>query len=431
MSDKNAPGKPQGRTESDFSDSQKVGGMSTTNVSPSLGRKGKQQKNSSEHIVVVMQEAAFKLTRKLTDEESGVAWKFATAADHEITADEIIHAINEPIPAKPGNGKKKRGKFDVTADLLIRDVEETLARELTAGEQGTIQGGINDLRGETLMTKTSYAEAVRHYAAEFKAEAEQAAEEARLSEELANPPLERWTTEATELGTKMNSMLVAAEARVGTFRAMSSSVDQVKQDFKDLKDAIDDGRLPKAARIMPTHSWKKTNKDGKTTTVQLGFLDFQDYCKVILKRGKSAVYSMLKNASMPREPKKPDNSLGAVIKRGAKSFINLHAKLSDKDKKETNFDRFMEQVVTAARGLKSDELAKNRGEADQQPVTSYVVLEKEGRWGVYHWTNHVHALFEGTKKECEAKAETLNTGEATLGHDQIAGANLPSQGNAG
>ena len=351
--------------------------MSTTNVTPQPFKGGgKQQKNSNEHIALVMQEAAIKLTRKLTEEEGKIAWEFAVAANHEITADEVLAAINEPIPQRPGNGKKKRGKFDLTADLLIRDVEETLRRELTPAEQGTIQGGINDLRGETLMTKTSYAEAVRHYAAEFKAEAEQAAEEARIAEEQVNPPVERWTAEATELGTKMSSMLVSAEARVGTFRAMSNSVDQVKQHFIDLKDAIDAGRLPETARIMPTYSWKKTTKDGKTTTDQKGFLDFQDYCKVILKRGKSAVYQMLKDAKVPKEPKDPNNSLGALVKRGAKAFTNLHKKLSDKDKKETSFDGFMEKVVAEARALVAAELAKAREEADQQPATT---TEKVGQ----------------------------------------------------
>src|ERR1035438_679144 len=110
----------------------------------------------------------------------------------------------------------------------------------------------------------------------------------------------------------MSSMLVAAEARVGTFKAMYSSVDQVQQNFIDLNDAIEDGRLPPTARIMPTYSWKKTTKDGKHTTDEKGFRYFQDYCAVILKRGKSAVYSMLKNAKMPREKEAPDNSLGAV-----------------------------------------------------------------------------------------------------------------------
>jgi hypothetical protein len=75
---------------------------------------------------------------------------------------------------------------------------------------------------------------------------------------------------------------------------------------------------------------------------------------------------MLKNAKMPREKKDPDNSLGAVIRRGAKSFTNLHKKLSDKDKKETNFDSFMESVVKAARALMVAELATSRQEADQQ-----------------------------------------------------------------
>jgi hypothetical protein len=64
-----------------------------------------------------------------------------------------------------------------------------LGRELTPAEQGMIQGGVNDLRGDTQVTKASYAEAVKHYAAEFKAEAEEAALEARIAEEQENPPI--------------------------------------------------------------------------------------------------------------------------------------------------------------------------------------------------------------------------------------------------
>jgi hypothetical protein len=219
-----------------------------------------------------------------------------------------------------------------------------------------------------LITKDSYDEAVRQYAAEFQEEAAEAVEEARIAEEQANPPLERWTTQAAELGTKMSSMLVAAEARVGTFKAMYASVDQVQQNFTDLNEAIEDGRLLPTARIMPTHSWKKTTKDGKHTTDQKGFRYFQDYCPAILKRGKSAVYQMLKDAKMPREKKDPDNSLGALVKRGAKSFVNLHKKLEDKDKK-VSFDSFMGSVVTAARALVAADLATNREEADQPAAT--------------------------------------------------------------
>jgi hypothetical protein len=382
---KNTPGKPQESEASPKNRTQEASReMSTPNVTPQPPKGGgKQQKNSNEHIALVLQEAAIKLTRKLTDEEGAIAWKFAIAADHEIAADEVLAAINEPIPPRPGNGKKKGGKFDVTSDRLIRDVGETLGRELTPAEQGTIQGGLNDLRGDTLTTKESYRETVRHYAAEFKAEAEEAAEEARIAEEEKNPPVERWTTQATELGSRMSSMLVAAEARIGTFKAMSSSVDQVRQNFADLKDAIDAGRLPTTARIMPTYSWKKKTKDGKHTTNQKGFLDFQDYCLEVLKRGKSAVYAMLKSAKAPKEPKEPDNSLGAVIKRGAKSFTSLHKKLSDKDKQETTFDRFMEQVVTAARAVMAAELATMRVEADEQqePATTVTTAKQQNTDG--------------------------------------------------
>ena len=51
--------------------------MRTTNVTPSPKGKAKQQKNSKEHIALVLQEVAIKLTRKLTDEEGAAAWKFA------------------------------------------------------------------------------------------------------------------------------------------------------------------------------------------------------------------------------------------------------------------------------------------------------------------------------------------------------------------
>lgn len=372
MLDKNTPSKPQ-RSEASPKNRTREGSkvMSTPNVTPQPSKGGgKQQKNSNEHIAVVLQEAAFKLTRKLTEEESGIAWKFAAAADHEITADEVLAAINEPVPQRPGNGKTKSRKVDVTADRLIRDVEETLRRELTPAEQGTIQGGINDLRGETLMTKTSYAEAVRQYAAQFKEVAEEAAEETRFAEEQAHPPVERWTKEATELGTTFG-------AKIGTFKAMATSVQSVNDSFSALQTAIEERKLPADARIMPTHTWKKTTKDGKHTTDHKGFLYFQDYCQVILKRGKSAVYQMLKDAKMPREKKDPDNSLGTLVKRGSRSFIGLHKKLSDKDKKETSFDGFMELVVKAARAILAAELDASRQDADDPVAATTAKVRNE------------------------------------------------------
>lgn len=337
--------------------------MSTPNA-PQPPKVSGQQKNSNQHIAVVMQEAAIKLTRKLTDDESTVAWKFAVAADHEVTAAEVLAAINEPVPPKkPGNGRTKRSKkIEITSVLLNRAVEEALGRELTPAEQGTIQGAINDLRGDTLITEESYSVAVKDYAAEFKAEAEEAAEEARIAAEQANPPLEKWTTQATDLGTTL-------KAKIGTFAAMKPAVEQVRESFGSLKDAIDAGRLPKTALIMPTYQWKKTTRDGKHTTDQNGFLDFKDYCSVILKRGKSAVYQMLKDANMPKEKKDPDNSLVALVSRGAKSFINLHKKLSDKDKQETSFDSFTEKIVLGARALMAAELATKRSEANQPAAT--------------------------------------------------------------
>jgi hypothetical protein len=163
---------------------------------------------------------------------------------------------------------------------------------------------------------------------------------------------------------------------------MQPKIEQVRENFVSLKNAIDGGSLPKTARIMPTYSWKKTNKDGKTTTDQRGFLDFQDYCRTVLRRGKSAVYQMLKDAKMPKEPKDPDNSLGALVKRGAKSFVNLHKKLWDKDKKENSFDSFMESIVMAARALVVADLATNRKEADQPaaiPTSAKHHAEEEKR----------------------------------------------------
>ena len=131
---------------------------------------------------------------------------------------------------------------------------------------------------------------------------------------------------------------------------------------------------------MPTYGWKKTTKDGKHTTDQVGFIDFQDFCKVILKRGKSAVYQMLKDAKMPREENDPDNSFDALVKRGAKSFISLHKKLEDRT---VGFDSFMSSITNAARAIFAAEQATNRKKADQPAATTTAQVGHETMQGEF------------------------------------------------
>jgi len=359
MLDTNTPGKPQGRTESDFSDSQKVGSMSTANVTPPLpeGKKRKTyyvKKDSKElsdrqfavHRIADDARISELMTKQNADKECERLEKLTTGGEY----------------AEPGNGKTKHSrKVTLTEARLRGDVEGRLGRELTPDEQGEIESQIIDSQHSDVssLTKDEYQDYVMEVAQHLKNEAAAEAAAAQALADAANPPIERWTKEATELGTSLG-------ARIWSFADMHDVVEKVNQNFAALDDAVDAGDLPPSARIMPDYPWKKTTKDGKHTTNEKGFRYFQDYCLVVLKRGKSAVYSMLKNAKMPREKKDPDNSLGAVIKRGAKSFVSLHKKLSEKDKKETNFDSFVESVVKAARALMADELAASRQEADQQ-----------------------------------------------------------------
>jgi hypothetical protein len=191
---------------------------------------------------------------------------------------------------------KHSRRVTLTEARLREDVEGRLGRELTPGEQGEIVSQIIDSQHSDVssLTKDEYQDYVMEVAQYLKQQHATEAAAAQALADAANPPVERWTKEATELGTSLG-------ARIGTFAAMHDVVEKVNQHFAALKDAIDVGNLPPSARIMPDYPWKKTTKDGKHTTNEKGFLDFQDYCLVVLKRGKSAVYSMLKNAKMPRE----------------------------------------------------------------------------------------------------------------------------------
>ena len=363
MLDKNTPGKPQGRTESDFSDSQEVGAMSTTNATPPLpeGKERKTyyvKKDSKElsdkqfavHRIADDARISELMTKPNADKECERLEKLTTGGGH----------------VEPGDGKTKHSRrVTLTEARLQKDVEGMLGRELTPDEQDAIESQIIDSQRSDVssLTKDEYQDCVMELAQHFKQEEAAEAAAAQAIADAANPPVERWTKEATELGTTLG-------ARIWSFAAMHDVVEKVNHNFAALKDAIDAGNLPPSARIMPDYPWKKITKDGKHTTNEKGFLDFQDYCLVVLKRGKSAVYSMLKKGKMPREKGDPDNSLGAVIKRGAKTLTNLHKKLSDKDKKKVSFDIFMEQVVTAARAIMTAELAAKREEADQPAATT-------------------------------------------------------------
>jgi hypothetical protein len=329
--------------------------MSTTNVTPPLpaGKKRKTyyvKKDSKElsdnqfavHRITDDARISKLMTKPNADKECERLEKVSTGGGH----------------VEPGNGKKRSRRVTLTSARLLEDVADLLRRELKPNEEAEVHASIYDAEHSDAdrLTKTEYQEWVNEIVAHLKRLEAEEQSAAQALTDAANPPVERWTKEATELGTTLG-------ARIGTFKAMANSVQQVNDNFSSLKNAIDAGKLPKTTRIMPDVEWKKTTKDGKHTTDQKGFVDFQDYCLVILKRGKSAVYQMLKDAKMPREKKDPDNSFGELVKRGAKSFVNMHKKLSGKDK-EIGFDSFMESVVAAARAIMSAKLATDRKKAD-------------------------------------------------------------------
>jgi hypothetical protein len=353
----NTPGKPQNEA-SPKNRTQKVGVMSTTNVTPKPPGDGKstqkrQQHNTSAHIGLVLQEAAAKLTRRLNEDEMANIWDAATKLDHEMTADEALAVLEIGVEEFTETVQRE---VMPKADEVIKDVSGLLARDLTSQEELQIS---DSLAGAEPLTKSEYENYVSETAGHFRNLEHEEVAQAQALADAANPPVERWTKEATELGTNLG-------VRIGTFKAMEPQIEQVRVNFIALKDAIDAGKLPKTTRIMANYSWKKTKKDGKTTTNEKGFRDFQDYCRVILKRGKSAVYTMLKDAKMPREKKAPDNSFGALVKRGARSFIGLHEELEDQT---IGFDSFMESITNAARAMLAAEQVANRKAADE-PVAA-------------------------------------------------------------
>lgn len=372
MLDKNTPGKPQKSHPSPKNRTQKTRNvMSTRNVTPQPSGGGKstrkQQTNTNAHISLVLQEVAAKLTRRLSEDEMAIIWDAATKFDHQMTAEEALAVLE--VGVEEFTGKRQR-KVKLTAEKVTKDVARLLERELTTGEKLQISDSLADAEP---VTRSEYEDHVSEVAAHYRNVEQEEAAEAQALADAANPPVERWSKEATELGTNFG-------VRIGTFKAMEPQIEQTRKNFAALKAAIDDGKLPKTARIMPTYGWKKTTKDGKHTTDQVGFIDFQDFCKVILKRGKSAVYQMLKDAKMPREENDPDNSFDALVKRGAKSFISLHKKLEDRT---VGFDSFMSSITNAARAILAAEQATNRKKADQPAATTTAQVGHETMQGEF------------------------------------------------
>jgi hypothetical protein len=201
---------------------------------------------------------------------------------------------------------------------------------------------------EVKLTKDDYEQYVGEWAGRFRhMEYDAKPEEQKLADQLA-----AWNEAATELGTDLT-------ARIGTFKAMEPKIHQVKRGFRDLKKAIDLKLFPDSTRIMPYYEWDKTNKDGKTTTAQKGFLHFEDYCRVILQRTKQAVYAMLKDAGSPAEKRDPDNTPATLIKRGAAAFLKLYLLLKPQDKSVT-FERLMNSIVAAARAEAGERMKKEQ-----------------------------------------------------------------------
>lgn len=250
-------------------------------------------------------------------------------------------------------------------DVVIKDVAGALGRELTASEQGDIQAALE--REEVKLSKDDYEQYVGEWALRFRQMAYDAMpEEQKIAKQLA-----AWNRAATDLGTDLT-------ARIGTFKAMEPQINQVKDGFTNLKAARDGKRLPESTRIMPDYKWEKTNKDGETTTPQMGFLHFEDYCRVILQRTKQAVYAMLKDAQLPAEKEDPDNTPATLIKRGAASFLKLYLLLKPQDEAVT-FERLMNSIVAAARaeaGARMKKEQKKNGDTEALRAVAEIASAK-------------------------------------------------------
>jgi len=343
MQETNTPGKPQSSEPSQEKLTlRKVStGMSTTNVAPPLP----EGKKRTYYVKKDSKELSDKqyAVHRIADDERVSELMTKPAADKK------CERLNNPPPPnslRPGNGKRKPRQTVRPAESVIPDVAGVLGRDLTASEQGDIHAALE--QEKVKLTKADYEQYVGEWAMRFRQmEYEAMPEEQKIAEQLA-----AWNKDATELGTDLS-------ARIGTFKAMEPQINQVKQDFIDLKEAIDEKRCPDSTRIMPDYVWDKTNKDGKTTTAQKGFLHFEDYCKVILQRTKQAVYAMLKDAESPAEKRDPDNTPATLIKRGAAAFLKLYLLLKPQDKSVT-FERLMNSIVAAARAEATERMKKEQ-----------------------------------------------------------------------
>jgi hypothetical protein len=317
--------------------------------------KGALKKVSKEHLILVLQETALKLTRSLTPEEMGAVTDAVAKLDHPITTDEavaIVEAMAEP---------QQQAEFEVSKQLLLTTLEKELGRPLTNDEE---EQSIESLEeSEAIETENDFHAYVEQIVAYIReAEARNQVEEqarARAAEEAAHP-LETWTKDATELGTHVGS---AVEKLV----AMQPQIEQVNKNFAKLKARITDGSLPETARIMPDVEWKKKMADGSLRD-EKGFLHFEDYCCVVLKRSKQAVYAMLKNCAAPAEPKAketdPEKIKGSLLKRGTTSLSKLFEEWLPLEPTLT-LAAMLQRLQNSIAANNADELKKARNAADE------------------------------------------------------------------
>jgi len=269
---------------------------------------------SQQHLNLILQQTAAKLTRSLTPEEMRAVTDAASKIDHPITT-EVAVAVVEAM-ATP----QQHAEFKVSEELLLTAIEKELGRSLTDDEEQLSIEALEDSDG--METESDFHAGVGQIVAHiWEEEARVQAEEqarARTDEETANP-LETWTKDATKLGTNLGS-------KFEKLAAMKPQIERVNEDFAKLKARIADKSLPDTARIMPDTAWQKKMPDGSLKN-EKGFLHFEDYCQIVLKRTKQAVYAMLKNCAAPSEPKAketdPEKIKGSLLKRGTTALSKL------------------------------------------------------------------------------------------------------------
>jgi len=242
--------------------------------------------------------------------------------------------------------------------LVLQETAIKLTRSLTAEEMGAVQDAAAKLDHEITADE---AVAVIEALTEIPTlgGTSKAAVNAAPAAEEAAPPVEKWTKNASELGADL-------KAKIGTFAAMKPQINQVKYDFGSLKYCIESGKLPPTARIMPEYEWQKTHKKDGSKTTEHGFLHFEDFCQVVLKRTKQAVYAMLADCDPPAEPKPPETDpekiKGALLKRGTASFLKLFQDGAVHEKSLT-FNALMQRIVSNVTARYADELKQARERA--------------------------------------------------------------------